>query len=324
MNWQNIIGNSQTITHLKVLIAEKTMPHALLFVGSEGIGKFLTATKTAAALFCEGEQKPCGRCKACEQLLAKNHPDLFVLEPDGQTIKIEQVRTLQSNIALAPYMANQRVVIIDKADSMTLQSANSLLKTLEEPTGNVVFILIAVSRQKLLDTILSRCMVIDFKPIDREVLAEALVEKEIEPAVAKVIARLAEGSFGKALRLLEQDGLQMRDRALRVLEQLGSCDMDVVWRESSELSELDRTKLFEVLLDLNLLFRDILIMHSDGSSELIYNIDIAAELASQIEHWSVRKLICAMGELANTQQMLKANVNAKLAVEQLFIKLRDL
>ncbi len=324
MNWQNIIGNSQTITHLQTLLAEETMPHALLFVGPEGIGKFLSATIIAAALFCEGEQKPCGQCKSCGQLSVKNHPDLFVLEPDGQTIKIEQVRTLQSNIALAPYMANQRVVIIDKADCMTAQSANSLLKTLEEPTGNVVFILIAASRQKLLDTILSRCMVIDFQPIAQEVLAEALVEREIEPAVANVIARLAEGSFGKALRLLEEDGLQMRNRALRVLEQLVNPDMDVIWRESSELSELDRTKIFEVLLDLNLLFRDILVMHSDENSKLIYNIDVVAVLGLEMEHWSVRRLLLAIGEVANTEQMLKANVNAKLAVEQLLIKLRDL
>lgn len=323
MNWQNIIGNSQAITQLQKLLAEGTMPHALLFVGPEGIGKFLMATIIAAALFCEGQQKPCGKCQSCLHLSAKNHPDLFMVEPDGQTIKIEQVRTLQSNIALAPYMANKRVVIIDKADSMTVQSANSLLKTLEEPTGDVVFILIAASRQKLLDTILSRCRIVDFKPISSEVLAQALEKREIEPVQARVIARLAEGSFGKALRLLEEDGLAIRNRAVAVLQQLTDSDMEFVWRESSALSEIDRTKLFEVLLDLNLLFRDILVMHSDENSNLIYNIDIVAELRLQMPNWSIRRLMLAMREIVNTEQMLKANVNAKLAMEQLFIKLRD-
>lgn len=323
MNWQNIIGNSQAITQLQKLLAEGTMPHALLFVGPEGIGKFLVATIIAAALFCEGQQKPCGKCQSCLHLSAKNHPDLFTVEPDGQTIKIEQVRNLQSNIALAPYMANKRVVIIDKADSMTVQSANSLLKTLEEPTGDVVFILIAASRQKLLDTILSRCRIVDFKPIDSEVLAQALEKREIEPVQARVIARLAEGSFGKALRLLEEDGLAIRNRATAVVKQLTDSDMEFVWRESSALSELDRTKLFEVLLDLNLLFRDILVMHSDENSNLIYNIDIVAELRLQMPNWSIRRLMLAMREIVNTEQMLKANVNAKLAMEQLLIKLRD-
>lgn len=323
MNWQNIIGNSQAITQLQKLLAEGTMPHALLFVGPEGIGKFLVATIIAAALFCEGQQKPCGKCQSCLHLSAKNHPDLFTVEPDGQTIKIEQVRNLQSNIALAPYMANKRVVIIDKADSMTVQSANSLLKTLEEPTGDIVFILIAASRQKLLDTILSRCRIVDFRPISSEVLAQALEKREIEPVQARVIARLAEGSFGKALRLLEEDGLAIRNRASAVVKQLTDSDMEFVWRESSALSELDRAKLFEVLLDLNLLFRDILVMHSDENSNLIYNIDIVAELRLQMPNWSIRRLMLAMREIVNTEQMLKANVNAKLAMEQLFIKLRE-
>lgn len=323
MNWQNIIGNSQAITQLQKLLAEGTMPHALLFVGPEGIGKFLVATIIAAALFCEGQQKPCGKCQSCVHLSAKNHPDLFTLEPDGQTIKIDQVRNLQSNIALAPYMANKRVVIIDKADSMTVQSANSLLKTLEEPTGDVIFILIAASRQKLLDTILSRCRIIDFKPIDSEVLAQALEKREIGSAQANVIARLAEGSFGKALRLIEEDGLAIRNRAFTIVKQLTDSDMEFVWRETSALSELDKTKLFEVLLDLNLLFRDILVMHSDENSNLIYNIDIVGEIRLQMQNWSIRRLILAMREILNAEQMLKANVNAKLAMEQLFIKLRD-
>ena len=250
MNWQNFIGNEKTVVRLQNLLVEKRLPHALLFVGPKGIGKFLAATMIAAAIFYDNEEK----YEAVMQ-----HPDLHILKPEGQTIKIEQVRQLENDISLAPYEAEQRVIIIDQAESMTVQSANSLLKTLEEPIGNVLFMLIVSNRQMLLDTILSRCMVVDFQPISREVLAQALGNQGIEHEEAAVIARLANGSLAKALEFLQENALEVRNMALECLEQLCAADMEYVWKQSSVFGEMERTKLSQVLHDLNVLLRDILI-----------------------------------------------------------------
>lgn len=324
MRWEEFVGNQQTIARLQNLAALDKSPHALLFIGPEGVGKFLAATIFAKALCCENEQKPCGCCKSCQAFTSKNHPDFFVVKPEGQTIKIEQIRKLQTDVSLAPYLADKRVVIIDKADCMTVQSANSLLKTLEEPTGNAIFILIAASRYQILDTILSRCMLVTFQPIASELLAEALQLRECDDKTANLIAKLADGSFGKALDLIEQEGLDIRNRAFNIMHQMMHCDLETFWQESRSLSEVERTNLSRILLDLNRILRDILILHSDTEGSLVYNRDLIEQLNVERERWSTRKLILAMHEVDHTWQMLKSNVNARLAIEQLFIKLRDL
>lgn len=324
MRWENIIGHANTISRMQVLVEEGRVPHALLFVGQEGIGKFLTAQILAAALFCEQENKPCGKCKSCSALLENRHPDLFVISPDGQAIKIEQIRRLQSEVALAPYLADKRVVIIDQADKMNVQSANSLLKTLEEPTGDVVFILIADNRQMLLDTILSRCALVPFQPLSLAILSAALVKKGIASETAGTLAKLSGGSFGKALHLYENDGLKLRDQAFSLVGSGLDFSMEDVWRVSLEMSELDRGKLQELFLYLNMLFRDMLVLHSDETSILLYNVDVMEQLIFEKQRWSKRKLMHAVMEITKVQKMFKANVNARLIVEQFLIKIRDL
>lgn len=325
MRWESILGHAQIISRLQALVQEGRVPHALLFGGLDGIGKFLTAQILAAALFCEQENKPCGKCKSCLALLEHRHPDLFIIKPDGQAIKIEQMRRLQSEIALAPYLADKRVVIIDQADKLNVQSANSLLKTLEEPSGDVVFILVASNRQMLLDTILSRCVLVPFQPLNPAILTAALVQKRIiSEEMAGVLAKLSGGSFGKALDLHENNGLKLRDQAFALVEG-GLCfSMQDVWHISQELSELEREKLQEVFLYLTMLFRDMLVLHSDETSILLYNVDLIDQLILQKQNWPQRKLMQAVAEIAKVQKMLKANVNIRLIVEQFLIKIRDL
>ena len=324
MHWEDVIGHSENIASIKTLIREKKMPHALLFVGPEGTGKFLVAQITAAALFCSEQEKPCGKCNSCKAFLLENHPDLNVIEPEGQTIKIEQIRNLQKEISLAPYLTDKRIVIVNHAEKMTLPSANSLLKTLEDPVGNVMFILIAENRQMILDTILSRCMLVSFQPLLTEELINALMERGLEKTKAEVIAHLAEGSFGKAIHLQENDDLELRNRAVALLNVVKPCSMDEIWQISQEISEIEREKLQNLILYFNLLLRDILILYSDETSRLLYNIDLREVLIDKKEYWTKRKLFCAVKEVANAQKMLKANGNMRLITEQFLIKLRDL
>lgn len=322
MNWQDVIGHEDVIDELKTLIEQGRMPHAVLFIGPEGIGKQLVAKIMAASLFCESKNGiPCGECFSCRQFFSNQHPDFFSLSPDGNSIKIEQIRQLQSEISLSPYLADKRIVIIDKAELMTVQSANSLLKTLEEPQGNVVFILLAHNRQSLLDTILSRCQVFTFRPLKVSALAQALLSQGIEEDKVDILARLSDGSMGKALGLWEKDGLQLRNQAVEVLD---CSSLDDIWRVSAALSELERNRLLEALEYLSMLWRDMLVLHEECNGELIYNIDMKEFLNNKRDAWSTRRLLAALQLLGKVRKALKANANAKLAMESFLLKLRDL
>ena len=322
MNWHDVIGHEDVIAELKTIMRQGRMPHAVLFIGSEGIGKQLVARIMAASLFCEKQNgTPCGECFSCRQFFSNQHPDFFSLSPEGNSIKIEQIRQLQGEISLSPYLADKRIVIIDKAELMTVQSANSLLKTLEEPQGDVIFILLAHSRQSLLDTILSRCQVFNFQPLKVSVLAQALLSKDIDKDKVDILARLSDGSIGKALELWEKNGLQLRKQAIEVLDCI---DLDDIWRVSTALSELERNRLLEVLEYLSMLWRDMLVLHEECNGELIYNIDMKEILNNKSDAWSTRRLLAALQLLSKVRMSLKSNANARLAMESFLLKLRDL
>ena len=313
MNWHDVIGHEDVIAELEAIMKQGRMPHAVLFIGPEGIGKQLVARIMAASLFCEKQNgTPCGECFPCRQFFSNQHPDFFFLSPEGNSIKIEQIRQLQGD---------KRIVIIDKAELMTVQSANSLLKTLEEPQGDVIFILLAHSRQSLLDTILSRCQVFNFQPLKVSALAQALLSHGIDKDKVEILARLSDGSMGKALELWEKDGLQLRKQAIEVLDCI---DLDDIWRVSTALSELERNRLLAVLEYLSMLWRDMLVLHDECNGELIYNIDMKEILNNKSDAWPARRLLAALQLLSKVRMSLKANANARLAMESFLLKLRDL
>lgn len=327
INWNKIIGHEENIAQLKLLVQEDRLPHALLFCGPYGIGKFLTAQVLAASLLCANKQSACGTCPSCQALLAGTHPDFYVIEPEGKTIKmikIEQIRRLQAEISRAPYLSDKRVVIIDQADKMNEAAANSLLKTLEEPTGQVVFILVAASRDALLDTIISRSMPIPFQPLRRETLAAALVERGIDSADSLVLAGLAEGSFGRALDLSDNDGLARRDAALDFLTNLSTFSLEEIWAESQKLGDYTREELQETISYLNMLLRDLLVLSDEAGQEPLYNSDRAEELKRQLSDWDMPKIFSALAASNMVQQRLRSNANTRLLMEQFLLKIRDL
>jgi len=327
ISWDSIIGHEKNIAQLQQLLREARMPHALLFCGPHGIGKFLTARVLAAALLCEETTAACGSCPSCRAILTDTHPDLYEIEPDGKTvkmIKIEQIRRLQAEISRAPYLADKRVIIINEADSMNEAAANSLLKTLEDPTGQVVFILIAASRDGLLDTILSRCRMMQFQPLPRPKLAAALLSRGVPAEAANPLAGLAEGSFGRALDLYENGGLALRDEVLEFLAKAVNFSLEDIWSESQRLGELKRDKLQEWTVYVNMLLRDFLVLYGAVAGEPLYNSDALPKLNGQLPDWPLPKLFGALEAVKTVQKRLTSNVNTRLLMEQFLLKIRDL
>ncbi len=347
-NWQNILGHEQIKSDLQHLLAKRKIPHALLFTGIDGIGKLLTARVLAKSLLCEHEYTgdsghlPCGHCRSCKSFDQRNHPDFYCLKPDGKTlkmIKIEQVRQMQSAISLAPYLSDKRVVIIDGAEYMNEVAANSLLKTLEEPVGQVFFILISSNKDMLLNTILSRCMKIYFAPLQEIEVTQVLTKKfTIDETKARLIAKLSGGSASKAIEFIDDNSLAIRDKAIAFFSMTRKdLTAETIWKLSDELSDIDKNfqnnkndtaekNAKEYVLQwanyLKMAVRDTLLLSHDSNldSSLLYNSDIIDVLNKQANSCTRLQLFNKLNLLDILCQRLHSNADLKLLLQDFMLR----
>ena len=181
------------------------MPHALLLRGAGGNGKALFAARLAAALLCRSDDPPCAGCDSCRLCAAGSHPDWFTvtIEQDRREIVVEQIRALIHSVGLTARFGRYKVVIVEPAEQMNRHAANTLLKTLEDPPGATVFLLVSSNPALLLATIRSRCQMIDFSAADPDIAVEWLRGKVPDPDLALALAH------GAPLRAVElsDDGL---------------------------------------------------------------------------------------------------------------------
>lgn len=323
-DWSNIQGHEQIKNDLRQLLAEKRLPHALLFTGIEGIGKNLTANVLAKVLFCSGEEKPCNICPSCRAFDAQNHPDFYYLEPEGKAnnIKIEQIRQMQPQIALSPYLADKRVVIINDAETMNEAAENSLLKTLEEPTGDVVFILVTANKDLLLPTILSRCMKLYFAPLSEDEIKIILKSKyAVNEDKATVIAKLSGGSMKRAISFLDDDNFNLCQNAMDFLSKdLNAKD---IWQISDEFSAMDKAKIKQWADFLQMIIRDLLLLQAGADDNLLYNRDKKDVLDKLIVNFSLNRLFNCQNLIENLVKRLSSNADLKLMMQDFMLSWRE-
>jgi DNA polymerase-3 subunit delta' len=224
MSW-NLLGHDMAITYLKQHSHPEKTRHAYLITGPEGVGKRTLALAFVKALNCTQPPKLgefCGECLTCRQIDAQAYPDLTVLAPEpGKELRIEQIRTMQQTLSLAPYQSRYRVVLILNFHRATASASNALLKSLEEPPSRAILILTADAAESLLPTIASRCEVLRLRPEPVEAAAEGLSKQYgIAPELAHRYAHLTSGRIGAALRLeSEPQSLTVYEEALDLLEE---------------------------------------------------------------------------------------------------------
>jgi DNA polymerase-3 subunit delta' len=321
--WEVIAGHDGQVAMLRTMLTAGRVPHALLFTGPAGIGKMLAARALAAALLCGGgRDEACGACQPCRLAEQGAHPDLIVLTADGASLKIDQIRALQHEAALAPYYGVARVFIVEDADRLTTQAANSLLKILEEPPAGTVFILTAVSQYALLPTIVSRCRVFAFRPLAPDVLANLLKGRGATAAAAEVAARLSGGRVAEALALLAEGGLARRDEAVALVAALPKGGAALVWTQGTALDKLEAAELAAFLRHLSQVLRDLLVIVS-GREELVLNRDMAATLRGLAAAWDAPRLDEALRAVREAVRAMEGNANTRLTCEAMLIHLLD-
>lgn len=317
-----LIGHDWALDLLLSGLARGRVPHAILVVGPPNIGKTAVAFTFAQALNCAGgSPAPCGQCVSCRKVASGNHPDVRILDAPGQTLKISEVRDLQRELSLSPHEGRWRVAVLTGFERATLEAANALLKTLEEPPGQVVLVLTASGADVLLPTIVSRCQVLSLRPLPKALVREALISQwGAQPTQAELLAHLSDGRLGWAVQALEDEALlARRNEHLENLAALMSKGRVERLAYAADLSR-DPSLVREVLALWLGWWRDVLLLAS-GSQVAITNIDRVAALNQQTRQVTIRQAQRLVAQLRSTITSLDQNVNVRLALEVLFLSL---
>lgn len=304
--FEEIIGHEQIKQRLAQAIESSRIAHAYQFSGPDGVGKKEMGIAFAKAINCisgSGDDN----CSSCRKIEKQIHPDVEVISADGQSIKIERIRTLIEELAFKPYEGRKKIVIFDEAERLTLQAMNALLKTLEEPRGETLLILVTSHPQAIIPTVRSRCQEVCFHPLSQEYLQQLIRKKRgVDPSEAQWIARYSRGSAHKAMEVDPQLYLKKQEDLLGEIERLDIKDTASLFSLSERLSK-DKGNLGETLDLLLDLYRNNL-PGQNQSGESNAPLSVLREIIEQIQ---------------KTIDLLKRNVNARLAMDNLLLFLAE-
>jgi DNA polymerase-3 subunit delta' len=294
----------------------------MVFAGPSGVGKRTLALMVAQYLNCLSETgaKPCDACPQCRKILSGAHPDVRLIQPDGAFIRIEQIRAMIGEIAYQPFEGRYRVMILDPAEQMKVETANCMLKTLEEPASRSVMILVTTNPYILLETIRSRARMLLFGGIPAEQIVDHLIRKHgRSPAEARLAAALNNGSLGAALEFDAQEYLKVRDEALRFVSIL--LRRSSFAAASTAVSAVAKNKeSFPVWLEATTgLLRDV--YFAQVAPERIVQADIRDDLKKLAREVSHERVIAAIEAGKQLRTGLLHNVNRQIALEALFLSI---
>ena len=298
MGFAEIIGQKNQLDILRQALANNRLHHAYLFTGPEGVGKRTTALALAMALHCtEKSGDFCGRCAECTRVMARNHPDVRVIErlANKKEISIQQIRDMEKELRYRSFSGGRKIAIIDPATLLNPASQNALLKTLEEPPPDSLLILIAASAGALLPTLRSRCLQLSFGPLPRQLIAGFLLsEKHVKPEEAELLAALIMGSLGAAL---EMDCAELRERR----------------REALAASRDDALQFLEWAESW---YRDLLVQAARQDAQGFVNLDMLPELQLQGAAAGVERILSAAANVAGAARKIQRNLNRRMVLEQ--------
>ncbi|WP_017754899.1 DNA polymerase III subunit delta' [Calidifontibacillus oryziterrae] len=307
-------------------IAKNRIAHAYIFEGGRGTGKKEVSIQLAKSYFCTKRigVEPCNSCIECKRIESGNHPDVLLLTPDGLSLKKEQIKDLQREFAKKSVEAKGKIYIIEHADKMTVQAANSLLKFLEEPNGRTIAMLLTEQVQKMLPTILSRCQILNFRPLTPELLFQELLEKNAPTVLAKIVASLT-NNINDALAIISDDWFaQARNIVIQLNEVLvNRSHHALLFLHEHWLPHFIEKEQLNVGLDLLLLWhKDLLYIQIGEQNNLIF-IDQKDLLEVQAMRFSQKRIADQLTIILEAKKRLDANVNPQLLMEQLVLKLQE-
>lgn len=325
--WTELEINQPIATKmLQNSILKNRIAHAYLFYGPRGTGKKRASLLFAMRYFCENETEqpePCMNCSQCKRIQSGNHPDVHIIKPDGQSIKIEQISFLQKEFTYTGLESNRKVYIIEEADKMTVNAANRLLKFLEEPNQETVAILITSQIGKMLDTIVSRCQRITFHPLSKDKVIQQFIDEGLAESTAKLLASLnidlqeakqltGDDWFAEARKIM----VQLMDRVMN------PNDEAYLFLHQTWLNHFKDRETIEFGLDLLLVwYQDIVSFHLDQKESVIL-IDQMERLEKYMSIVSLEEAKNNIYEILQAKRKLSRNVHSTLTMENLVLALQ--
>lgn len=351
LTFDAITDQKRPVRILAAFLLKRNIPHALLFTGIEGVGKKDAALAFAMACNCTGEKhplsdqfvnhlssktkwsipiNPCGSCRSCRKIKSGNHPDIIQIKPSGTFIKIDQIRDCCDTLAMKPYEARVRVVIISDAHALNSSASNALLKMLEEPPDRSILILTACQTSDLLPTIISRCQQIRFNPVSEKSIEKRMMENQgFAPDKASLIAAMANGSLTRAFALGNSDWINWRNWILNTMnpdpsDQSGQPGNLFAMPLTMLLAFADRLKknkdfLFESLEIIKSWLRDIVIYKF--CPEKTINKDLIDKIQYASQHIDIKSLLIKIDAIQTAQKDIQSNANLRLTLEMMMMRI---
>ncbi|MCI0862725.1 MAG: DNA polymerase III subunit delta' [Chloroflexi bacterium] len=329
-----IFGQDHLLKRLEPTLQQRRQSHAYLLSGPPHVGKMAMAINLSQAVNClEGPGAPCGTCTQCTRIAAGLHADISILIPgqgeEGRSPKtvigIDAIKELIHRVSLNPYEGSSSVVIIDGAESMSDDAANALLKTLEEPPPQVMFLLLTANEGAVLPTIRSRCQSMVLVPLSRDAMVQRLVSgHQTTPEQAEHLFRLSRGCLGWAMGALDDaQVLEQRQADLEKMQETLDAGLETRFTYANEIATLfgsDRDAAKDLLALWLRWWRDLLLI-KEGAEEFLHNADYSDSLRNQASGLSTAEIVQFINRLMQTLSNLDSNVNPRLAMEVMMLNL---
>lgn len=324
----DIVGQEQIKEHLENAIKMNKVSHAYIINGERNAGKEFIAKTFAMALQCENRQEfePCQECHSCSQVKSGNHPDvIFITHEKPGTIGVDDIRgQVNNDVAIKPYSGPKKIYIISDGEKMTVQAQNALLKTLEEPPEYAVILILTTNMETLLPTILSRCVVLNMKPVRNDQIKKFLMESmEIPDYKADICVAFARGNVGKARLLAKSEEFdKVKEEAVTLLKYIGEMELNEVVAAIKKINEF-KFDVNDYLDILSVWYRDVLLFKAThDANNLIFREEIQyiRKVADKSTYEGIERIIDA---LEKSKQRLNANVNFDLTIELLLLTIKE-
>lgn len=324
MSMEQLAGQWKAKRILQHALQTGKVSHAYLFYGPAGTGRMALAHAFAKALFCTtGRDDACDQCLECRKFDNGNQPNLISIVPDGQSIKIDQIRGLQRELAYRGSGTSRKIYIIERAETMTLQAANSLLKFLEEPLSPVVAILITDNGQAVLPTIRSRTQWVPFLPFSTSEMLQALIEEGSPSVLARAAVQLSSGLDGAREIIQQNQFAEIRNVVIQLGKESLTRFTAAMISAQQQFFKTELSEHSQLLLSLFVLWFKDMIQFQAGRQENMVYIDQLEWISKHAFSRSIESWISCIEHTLEAGKRIRSNVAPQLAVEQLFVNLQE-
>lgn len=324
-----IIGQEHIKEHLRQSIKAQKISHAYMISGENMSGKEFIAKAFAQALLCEnpGEDgEACNECHSCRQAVTRNNPDIiYVTHEKPNIISVEEIRTqIVSDVSIKPYKGKWKIYILNEAEKMNTQAQNALLKTLEEPPEYVVIMLLTTNTQMMLPTIISRCIPINMRPVDDNLVRKYLMKEEKIPDYqADICVAFARGNIGKAKSLATSEEFdEIKDESIRILKYIDRMDTTDLLDTLKKLAEY-KLRIDDFLDIMIVWYRDVLMYKATMDADALVFKEEISDITKRANKSSYDGIETIISSISKTKARIRANVNYELAMELMLLAIKE-